>query len=109
MPSSTRWRPTSGRAAAEWRPHVRDDLLLDGRDRALAGERAGVPVAWETVRAVGARDASLVVTSWSLQRRHLDESRRALAAAKLANQGAPARAASSVKENTPGAICVIVS
>lgn len=40
---------------------------------------------WETVVAVGARDASLVVTSF--QRRRVDESRRALGAA-LANFGA---------------------
>ncbi len=65
-----------------------DDLVLDGRNRALACERAGVPVPWETVPAVGARDASLAVTSLNLQRRHMDESQRALAAAKLANLGA---------------------
>ena len=77
--------------------HICDDLLLDGRDRAPACERTGAPVAWETVPAVGARHPSPVVTSSNLQRRHLDESRRALAAAKLANRGARARAASSVK------------
>ena len=65
-----------------------DDLLLDGRNRALACERAGVPVPWETLPAVGARDASLAVTSLNLQRRHMDESQRGLAAAKLANLGA---------------------
>ena len=65
-----------------------DDLLLDGRNRALACERAGVPVPWEIVPAIGARDAALVVTSLNLQRRHMDESQRALAAAKLANLGA---------------------
>ncbi|MCY4508575.1 MAG: hypothetical protein OXG35_16705, partial [Acidobacteria bacterium] len=58
------------------------DLLLDGRNRALACERAGVPVPWETVPAVGAGDALLIVTSLNLQRRHMDESQRALAAAK---------------------------
>ena len=65
-----------------------DDLLLDGRNRALACERAGLPVPWETLPTVGARDASLAVTSLNLQRRHMDESQRALAAAKLANLGA---------------------
>ena len=65
-----------------------DDLILDGRNRALACERAGVPVPWETLPAVGARDASLAVSSLNLQRRHMDESQRALAAAKLANLGA---------------------
>ena len=65
-----------------------DDLLLDGRNRALACERAGVPVPWETLPAVGLRDATLAVTSLNLQRRHMDESQRALAAAKLANLGA---------------------
>jgi len=65
-----------------------DDLLLDGRNRALACERAGVPVPWETVPVVDARDASLAVTSLNLQRRHMDDSQRALAAAKLANLGA---------------------
>ena len=65
-----------------------DDLILAGRNRALACERAGVPVRWETLPAVGARDASLAVTSLNLQRRHMDESQRALAAAKLANLGA---------------------
>ncbi|MCY4508578.1 MAG: hypothetical protein OXG35_16720, partial [Acidobacteria bacterium] len=53
-----------------------------------ACERAGVPVPWETVPAVGAGDALLIVTSLNLQRRHMDESQRALAAAKLANLGA---------------------
>ena len=67
---------------------VSDDLLLDGRNRALACERAGVPVPWETVPVVDARDASLAVTSLNLQRRHMDESQRAMAAAKLANLGA---------------------
>ena len=65
-----------------------NDLLLDGRNRALACERAGVPVPWETVPVVDARDASLAVTSLNLQRRHMDDSQRALAAAKLANLGA---------------------
>ena len=49
---------------------------------------AGVPVPWEAVPAVGARDAALAVTSLNLQRRHMDESQRAMAAAKLANLGA---------------------
>ena len=74
------------------------DLLLDGRNRALACERAGVPVPWETLPAVGARDASLVVTSLNLQRRHMAESQRALAAAKLANLGAGRPAAAGTAE-----------
>ena len=61
-------------------------MLLDGGTGVPACERAGVPVVWETVVAVGARDASLVVASF--QRRRVDESRRALGAAKLANFGA---------------------
>ena len=82
-------RPTAGtarsRANAE-RPRARG--LHAGRNRALARERAGVSVPWETVPAVGARDASLVVTSSNLQRRHMDGSQRALAPAKLANMDA---------------------
>ena len=74
------------------------DLLLDGRNRALACERVGVPVPWETLPAVGARDASLVVTSLNLQRRHMAESQRALAAAKLANLGAGRPAAAGTAE-----------
>ena len=75
-----------------------DDLLLDGRNRALACERAGVPVPWETVPVVDARDASLAVTSLNLQRRHMDESQRALAAAKLANLGSGRPAAAGAAE-----------
>ena len=77
---------------------ISDDLLLDGRNRALACERAGVPVPWETVPAVGAWDASLIVTSLNLQRRHMDESQRAMAAAKLANLGAGRPAAAGTDE-----------
>ena len=47
-----------------------------------------MPVPRETVRAVAPRDAALAVTSLNLQRRRMDESQRALAAAKLANLGA---------------------
>ncbi len=79
-----------------------DDLILDGRNRALACERAGVPVPWETVPAVGARDASLAVTSLNLQRRHMDESQRALAAAKLANLGAGRPPAGGAAEPAAG-------
>ena len=75
-----------------------DDLILDGRNRALACERAGVPVPWETLPAVGARDASPAVTSLNLQRRHMDESQRALAAAKLANLGAGRPSAAGTAE-----------
>ena len=42
----------------------------------------------ETVRAAAPRDAALAVTSLNLQQRRMDESRRALAAAKMANLGA---------------------
>ena len=77
---------------------ISDDLLLDGRNRALACERAGVPVPWETLPAVGARDASLAVTSLNLQRRHMDDSQRAMAAAKLANLGAGRPPAAGIDE-----------
>ena len=40
------------------------------------------------MRAVAPRDAALTVISLNLQRRRMDESQRALAAAKLANLGA---------------------
>ena len=73
--------PSAGR-------HLRRSVLLDGRRRALACERAGVPVPGETVRAVAPRDAAPAVTSLNLQRRRMDESQRVLAAAKLANLGA---------------------
>ena len=46
---------------------------------------------WETAPVVDARDASLAVTGSNLQRRHMDERQRALAAAMLAK---PERAAS---------------
>ena len=65
-----------------------DDPCYSPAGTALACERAGVPVPRETVRAVAPRDAALAATSLNLQRRRMDESRRALAAAKLANPGA---------------------
>ena len=43
---------------------IRDDLVFDGRNRALACERAGVPVPWETVPGVGAVSAPGTLRWW---------------------------------------------
>ena len=63
------------------------DVLTAGTVRLRANGRV-CPVPRETARAVALRDAALAVTSLNLQRRRMDESQRALAAAKLANLGA---------------------
>ncbi len=72
-----------------------DDFLLDGRNRALACERAGLTVPWETLPAGAAQDATLAVMSLNLHRRHMEPGQRAMAAAKLANlpAGRPTAAA----------------
>ena len=56
--------------------------ILDGRNRFLACRRAGVPATFEEFR--GDRDAALrFVISLNLERRHLDESQRAMAGARI--------------------------
>ena len=57
--------------------------ILDGRNRYLACERAGVKPAFRTWD--GESSAVAYVVSLNLHRRHLDESQRALIAAAIAN------------------------
>lgn len=61
----------------------RDGVILDGRNRYIACKEAGVPI--RTERFAGA-DVLAFVLSANLQRRHLNESARAMVAAKLASQ-----------------------
>ena len=56
--------------------------VLDGRTRAAACERAGVPVKWECA-AADADPIALVLTA-NVRRRHLNESQRGLVAIKIA-------------------------
>ena len=63
-----------------------DGKILDGRNRFLACQRAGVePV---TVPFHGTREEALrLVVSLNIRRRHLDESQRAMVAARIATLG----------------------
>jgi hypothetical protein len=64
----------------------RDGRIIDGRNRWAACEKAGVPCAAKVYQG---KDEELLtfVLSMNLHRRHLDESQRAMVAAKVANLG----------------------
>lgn len=59
-----------------------DGAILDGRNRYRAAQAAGVDCPMETYRGT---DPAAFVVSLNIHRRHLTESQRAMAAAKLAN------------------------
>lgn len=62
-----------------------DGRILDGRNRALACDEAGVQPTYETWSGDG--DAVKYVVSLNLHRRHLDEGQRAAVAGRIANLG----------------------
>ena len=82
---------------------TKSGLLLDGRHRAVAAERAGRPL---PVREVDVDDAAatVFVVSLNLKRRHLTQSQRAAVAADIAS-GKPGRPAKpgSVDPGSPAA------
>ena len=73
------------------KPH---GLVIDGRNRFMACRRAGVEPRYRVWDGAGSLVAFVV--SLNLHRRHLDESQRAMVAAKLAgmNEGRPSKTAS---------------
>lgn len=61
---------------------MHEDMVLDGRNRWLACQKAGIPIC---TRTFDGTDPLAFVLSANLHRRHLNESQRAMIAAKLAN------------------------
>jgi hypothetical protein len=90
----------NGLREAIWRH--RDGAILDGRNRYLACSRASVAPRYRTYEGP---DSSLpaFVVSLNIQRRHLDESQRAMVAAKLSNlaQGRPEQKGKSAPLSPP--------
>jgi N6-adenosine-specific RNA methylase IME4 len=61
-----------------------DEKILDGRNREIACENAGVAPRYETYQGV---DPTAFVVSMNVERRHLTESQRAMIATRLATLG----------------------
>ena len=59
------------------------EMVIDGRNRCIACEKAGVPV--EFIKLSDAEDLVSIITSENMHRRHLTISQRAMIAAGLAN------------------------
>lgn len=80
---------------------VHEGMILDGRNRARACEAAGVEPRFTPLPADA--DPVAFVIDKNLRRRHLNESQRGMAAAKLANmpQGQPAEHAEEKPANLP--------
>jgi hypothetical protein len=62
-----------------------DDLIIDGRNRYLARKKAGVQPHFGPLRTPNNAAALADVVSKNLKRRHLDESQRAMVAARIVN------------------------
>jgi hypothetical protein len=79
---------------------VYEDMILDGRNRWRAAQRANVTVTAKLVRQFNPEkdgDPLAWVISKNLQRRHLDESQRSMVGARIANLPKGVRSDSSIE------------
>ena len=77
---------------------ILDGMILDGRNRLKACEQVGVPPRFETYKG---DDPAGFVVSLNLQRRHLNESQRAMVAGKIANASQGGDRKSDQRANLP--------